>query len=496
MTKNRKNSMTGQIGKVFYFSLIQNVKSKGFIVSTILMIVLFFAMFPLTNAMNGKNGMKLDGIDSSKIDKIYIAVDEAAGVLSLEENDFKDFKTEYPIYKDVKISVVKGKMDSLSKEMKKDASKNIFISFSFDEKTGYIIDVRKSEDSDLGEIETESIGENISSYFDKIRYEKSKVSEEQLKLINTPVSFDTTTFEKGDEDEEEGDRTLVQSSLTTLLLVMSIMIFTMAGENIATSLITEKSTRVIEYVLVSVKPLALVTGKIFAAIVSVVGQVISFVLAGAASYYIFSRGDGSSKEDFVDSLNLSSITDGMTIPGVILAFVIVVLGICIYTTMASMIGATASKLEQLQETLMIYSMLSVVGAYIAMILLMKPFKGSAFDWFILCFPLSAPFITPLFVASGKIGLLGGLIVILIMAATFVLLGILVSRVFETLILYNGARVKLKTVFAIALNGSGKEIPTEKTRGGKKALKTGKENSGGKTPETGKENEGKEGSEDE
>ena len=120
MTKNRKNSMTGQIGKVFYFSLIQNVKSKGFIVSTILMIVLFFAMFPLTNAMNGKNGMKLDGIDSSKIDKIYIAVDEAAGVLSLEENDFKDFKTEYPIYKDVKISVVKGKMDSLSKEMKKD----------------------------------------------------------------------------------------------------------------------------------------------------------------------------------------------------------------------------------------------------------------------------------------------------------------------------------------------------------------------------------------
>lgn len=515
MKNNRKNNMSSQVGKVFRFSLIQNIKSKGFIVSTLLMIAFFFLMIPISGSINGQNGMKIDGIDSSKIEKIYIAVDELPGGLTVESEDFKDFKTEYPIYKDADMIVSKGKMESLSKEMKKDAANNIFISFSFDNETGFVIDVRKSEESDLGEIDVESIGENLASYFDKIRYEKCKVTEDQLKLINTPVSFDTTTFEKGDEKEDVGDNTLVQSSLTMLLFVMCIMIFTMAGENIATSLITEKSTRVIEYVLVSVRPLALVTGKILAAIVSVVGQVLTFALAGAASYYIFGKRKGMELDDIAQNLNVSSVTEGMTVPGIILAFIIIVLGICIYTTLASMIGATASKLEQLQETLMIYSMLSVVGAYTAMILLMKPFTGAALDWFILCFPLSAPFITPLFVASGKIGLLAGLLVILIMAVAFVLLAILVSRVFETLILYNGSRVKLKAVFAMARNGSA---GVSSAKDDKKALKSktsdsdensdefskekgGKESEAskekeGKASEALKENEGKEGSEDE
>ena len=61
-----------------------------------------------------------------------------------------------------------------------------------------------------------------------------------------------------------------------MVLLMGIMIVTMivslSGGSIATSIVTEKTTRVVEYLMINVRPMALIVGKILASLVMVFVQ--------------------------------------------------------------------------------------------------------------------------------------------------------------------------------------------------------------------------------
>ncbi len=467
--KKKQSSLNG-FEKVFSFTILQTVKSKSFIASTLIMALIFVFMVPFTNMMGGNEAyVAIDGVDQTKIEKIYVASREDYVLDAFSgEDKGKEFKEWCEgIYDEVEIEAVEGDMKDLEKKMDEDnADATLYVDVNVSlETASYIIDARKTSASILGDIETSEFGDRFLAYFDELRRKESGLSDEQMEFVNTPVTFEgkmVETMEDLDGETEESSL-MTESSLAFLLFIVCIMIFTMAGENIATSLITEKSTRVIEYVLVSIKPLALVFGKILASVVTVVLQVLVFGVSGFISFKVFA-GEGSGTQEVMEQFALDGITSGLSIPRVILALAILFVGIATYTTIASLIGSTASKLEQLQETVMIYSMVCVVGAYTAMVLLMKSFNPeAALDMFILGFPLSAPFITPFFVVSGEISMLTGVIILLIQIVLLVLLAIFVSKVFETLILYNGAKLKLKDIIGMAKTGNGRNEKIEEEK---------------------------------
>ena len=63
--------------------------------------------------------------------------------------------------------------------------------------------------------------------------------------------------------------------------------------------------------------------------------------------------------------------------------------------------------------------------------------------------------------SGEVSILTGVIILLIQLITLALLALFVAKVFETLILYNGAKLKLKDLIGFARTGKQKGVADEK-----------------------------------
>ena len=66
------------------------------------------------------------------------------------------------------------------------------------------------------------------------------------------------------------------------------------------------------------------------------------------------------------------------------------------------------------------------------------------------FPVSSPFALPSALILGTVSPLQGVIAVLILAAFVVLVAILVSKVYEAIILHNGSRIKLADMIKLAV----------------------------------------------
>ena len=66
------------------------------------------------------------------------------------------------------------------------------------------------------------------------------------------------------------------------------------------------------------------------------------------------------------------------------------------------------------------------------------------------FPVSSPFALPSAILLGTISPLQGIIAVLILAAFVVLIAIVVSKVYEAIILHNGNRIKMGDIFKMAI----------------------------------------------
>lgn len=120
------------------------------------------------------------------------------------------------------------------------------------------------------------------------------VEQEQLDFINQPVESRVEhTTQDGEITPEEDGEGISMAEYYVLLagIVVVVMIVNLSGGQIAMSIVTEKSTKVVEYLMINVRPMALIVGKILAALITVVIQFaafgVSYLLSGAISRLIF-----------------------------------------------------------------------------------------------------------------------------------------------------------------------------------------------------------------
>ena len=134
----------------------------------------------------------------------------------------------------------------------------------------------------------------------------------------------------------------------------------------------------------------------------------------------------------------------------------------LYATLAGLCGATASRLEETSESLTLITMTSLIGFYIgfgAAGTLMAS-GDNPFVTFALIFPISSAFLLPAALLIGKADLWIALIAIAVLLLSIVLMFKFVAKVYESLILHNGARLKYKEVLAMARSGKIKKVNEE------------------------------------
>jgi ABC-2 type transport system permease protein len=213
--------------------------------------------------------------------------------------------------------------------------------------------------------------------------------------------------------------------------IATIAVFLLYGQivgycmGVASGVVEEKATRVVEVLLATLRPVQLLAGKVIG--IGVVG-LLQLLLIGAI---------GLAMAVALQTITLPAGALGTI--GIVLAWF--VLGYAFYASLFAVAGAVVSRQEELQNSTTPLTLVLVASFFVA---ITSAFGNSTTSLARVCtyLPPTAPLIVPLRIASGDIAPWQVGLTLAIMLASTVLVVLLASRVYVGAILRTGARVKL------------------------------------------------------
>lgn len=439
-----KNSSIHGWQEVFSFTLTQTLKSKSYIVSNIIFLVLVLISMPIITMLTSRGNEEAETVNP--IQRVYINNET-----TLPEMDFSGI-SENSNLSHIAFEALKEDYDTVADRIDTEEKDSVILTITEDQGM-YSLSFVKAGSGSVSEGNLSSLGEAIAEEFKALRITTLGITDEQVSMLQAPI---ITSVSKTDVDGEVIKK--VDTSISNAeywfvygILFVIMMISSIASSQIATSIVTEKSTRVIEYLLTSVRPLALMVGKVLAMLLAVLIQMAAMAVAMFVSNFITGQLMGGNEQSLMNQYLPADIFQNLNIVNIIFCFILALLGLIFYATLASMAGATVSRLEEIGEGLMLFTLTNIIGAYIgigAANVLMGA-GDNAFVTFAFLFPLSSPFILPGAILIGKASIAMIAIAIVLQIVFIILLFMFVSKVFETLILHNGSTIKLKELIKIS-----------------------------------------------
>jgi len=263
------------------------------------------------------------------------------------------------------------------------------------------------------------IGELIAS---------GEASEEVLGLLSGDALDVTEAVPES--SEEARDRQFLVGQAALVLLFMAIM---MTGSWVLLGVTEEKTSRVVEVLLSTVRPWHLLAGKILG--VGLLGLLqFAVIVAGVALGVRFLFGADLIPE--LDSALLATLV------------VWFVLGYVVYAVGYAAVGAVASRPEDAQNAAFPMTMVSLVG-YLVGLFYVGGNPDSAISIALSFVPLTAPFVVPVRAVSDSIGLWEQLAAVVVMLGFALWLVQVAGRVYAGGVFKYRSRVKLREAFRSA-----------------------------------------------
>ena len=262
------------------------------------------------------------------------------------------------------------------------------------------------------------------------------------------------------EASEEGDdglRELVGMVFTFLNIMVLYFFVLIYGSGVSSSVVTEKSSKLMETFLTSVKPSAMVMGKLLAISLSGMLQLVSWVLSLLLG---FAAGGGMAQSLNPEAVNpltevlelAAYITDGMFSAGTLIAaLVMALLGVLLYCSLAAIGGALAGKQEDLSSTSVAFTMVLIISFFASMYGGGIEGFGADTGWFktmLDWIPFTAVMVTPSKLLLGLIPLGYGLGSMALTAVVTLLLVAAAGRLYKAMALYRGKVPSFKDVIRL------------------------------------------------
>ncbi len=297
----------------------------------------------------------------------------------------------------------------------------------------------------LSSSETGKVQTAIQQWETQKQIEASGISPDQVSKIFTPLNFETQ-LENNDKDSgglrgDTHEQQIQNVVLVYFLLFMLYFALVIYGAYVAQGVIEEKSSRIMEMMLATVKPTTMMAGKILG--IGAVGLTQYLVWIGAGIALLSFKGGG-----LFDSLGLSFSLQQVDPVMFIYFGVFFVLGFLMYAAIYAGLGSTVSRVEDANQVVSPFTMLIVVAFMIAMFSLGSPDN----PWIVgLTY---VPFFTPMLlftrivltnVSPLSIGIGIGELVL-----TIIVLMWLAAKIYRTGVLMYG-KVSWKHVFRILRN---------------------------------------------
>ena len=375
-----------KIGIVIEREYMERVKKKSFIITTILMPMLMLVLMALPAII--MNYVDSSATTVSVIDNSSMILPQLKNTESLTFRPATDATVDSALTRDgidavlvIPENILTGNRSGLKYYANGPSSVGT--------ETGIVDQINSI-------IETERLkGYNIANLNDILESVKSNVS---------------LTTVRADKDSEESNSSMFSYGVgigMTFVLYMFLLIY---GQMVMTSIIEEKSNRVLEVVVSSVKPAQLMMGKIVGvALVAVTQMVIWGILLALMSAYLLPAlmpADAMADVAAVQSGNFDSISDQSSIEiiqavGMLgnvshilsliaLMTVFLVFGFLLYSSIFAAVGSSVDNIQDASQLTSFAVFPIIFGLIFAMVAATDPMGSVAF-WMSM-FPLTSPMV--------------------------------------------------------------------------------------------------------
>ncbi len=374
------------VGLIARREILTRLKDKGFIVSSIFILVLIMGSVVFQVLIqSGASSVSVGIVDGPR--ELSTAIQEQADIFGLDAE-----VTEYDDEDAARQAVETEQVDAAVVD------------------AGFVL-VNESLDDNLGA----AINEAVNGLALAQRLSDEGVDPDILQ----PVSLNVTALRPA--AEEAGEKALV--AFVSILLLYTLLIF--FGQFIAQGVVEEKASRVIEVLLAAVKPWQLLAGKIIGLGVLAFSQLVIICAAGLGGAIAF---------------------DIITVPAAAILTVVQVLGWFVlgFTLVAALFavcGALVSRQEDLQSVLLPMTLILVAALVLAITAGQNPNGSLArVTSFI---PALSTMVMPVRVATGSVASWEIALAVILMLVAIVLVVRVGGRVYAGALLGKGGRVKIK-----------------------------------------------------
>lgn len=463
---------------IFCFSLRQKLSLKGFRVLTIVVaVILFLIPVVLLPIIDGSS----DTEKESEFTESY-GVEEIKSVFSVIEHSeraayLKNFisyaEATLPQWDETASGIRFTICDDLTQatEQAQKAERAVILRILENDER-LLFNTVLPEGSALPQMSAESLAGILVGLFQDYRIQEMNLTPAQQELATAPLSVfmpfseeeevdsDSQPAEDPEEEElpedpaeaeKEQQQEYLQIMLPTLAFLNIMIIYFLVlyhNRDIGQIVILEKSSKLMDTFLISVKPRAMIFGKVLSVWLSALIQFAVWILALVAGLVV---GANLAQRQHPDSPSLILLllktlresTRFFSLPNVLLALLLVAVGFLVYMVMAAIFSSFASRQEDLSASQGIFNMTLVISYFVALSHFMNAGEaGAAWYDFI---PFISCMLTPARILAGTVSLSVGFAATVIGLLLALLFAVFAGMIYNMMSLYKGDMPKLKDV---------------------------------------------------
>ncbi len=404
---------------VFKFEFFNLIKSKPFIVITLLVVIgLGVALsYPRISDMMSENQDEETPVDTEMtIAVINESVYSDEQIMALLQSSMADYKS----------SLVDGSQDD-AVDMIKDGAYGYVLFLSGENEYTIVTEAIGLESSITYRIDSMLLY-NYRAY---LLQEKGFTSDEASAVLLS--SMQSNLVETGKSQSES-------FLYTYILLFFLYMIVIVYGQMVATSVATEKSSRAMEVLVTTIDPVRMMFGKVLGIGAGALCQVGVVVGAGALFFNL--------NKNYVGGIDIVGSVFDIPLETLILSIILIVIGFFVYAFMYAAVGSLVSRIEDVSSGVLPITFISI-GAF--MVVMMSMTTGNLDSTLMqVCtyFPLTSPYALLVRSSMTDVGLWQSVGAIGLLLVTCIIIGYLAAMIYKLGVLMYGKPPKIREVFKL------------------------------------------------
>lgn len=432
---------------VYGFTFRQTTKGLGFKLVTALVTLLIVGGIILLTILSAKPE---EADKKSPIKEVYVVDD--SGLLLTDYQGILQQIAETKFIETNFISITDSTREEIIQHAASSSDKSVAVMISKNG-DGYEIEAVIPEGSSISEDNAEALLEVMVTCFESNKLSQAGLSNEQLTKAMMPVI--TSFSDIGEDTNMIAYMIKILAPMVFGLILYMMLLF--HGQSVSKEVSTEKTSKLMETLLTSVHPYALITGKILAISSIAVVQFATWIVAtivglygGNAIAHVIYPEYQNSVLQMIDFIRDNIGETAFSLPAVLLAIVIFCMGFLFYCVLAGLAGCMVTRPEDVASTQGIFQLPIVISwliCYLAPVMEKEGVLQVA-----RYVPFTAPFCVPVELITGSVGLLQGAISAVLLFVFSLLVIMCSARIYKGLVLYNGQKISFKIIGKVLKGG--------------------------------------------